>query len=294
MKAKDLLIFNGKRYIIINNVIFINILEGSDVSLDYLNCLVKQKDIITDEGNIVEVFELSNNIADEYFDEWARHFRQQYCNDNIIDSLVNGTGLTRKEFLLKMKFPDKSNDFGPATRSGDFCELLISDYLEYTLKYYVPRERYQVKFNRNSSTQGTDVIALKMIYDIKDDPKDELVTFEVKGQATHGKAKNRLQDAVNDSFKDSVRKGECLSAIKQRFIEKNDIEKAIFIERFQNKPDRPYIEKTGAAAIHESETFSTDLTKTVSTKGEKLWMIVIKRENLMDLIHELYRRAAQC
>lgn len=259
----------------------------------YLSCLIKIKEIYTDDGEIVEVFELLSNIDDGMFNEWATYFRQNYCADDMLDLLINGTGMTKQEYLLSRKFPDAKEDFGPGTRSGDFAELLISDYLEFTLGYVVHRERYKNKFNRNSSTQGTDVIGFKCL-GTKPSLEDEFITFEVKAQASGRTAKNRLQEAIDDSYKDAIRKGETLSALKQIYIEKGNYEKASQVERFQNKPDRPYKEKYGAAAVHDTTTYSEQLIKSVKTKSEKRWMIVVKRDNLMSLVHRLYEVAAQC
>ena len=258
--------------------------------MEYLSSLKKIEDIITDEGEIVEVFELLSNIDDVVFTEWATHFRQNYCPDNMLNLLISGTGMTKQEYLLSQKFPDAKDGFGPGTRSGDFAELIISDYLEFTLGYVVLRERYKNKFNRNSSTQGTDVIGFKLL-GTKPSPDDEFITFEVKAQAS-GYAKNRLQDAIDDSYKDAIRKGETLSALKQIYIEKGNYEKASQVERFQNKPDRPYTERFGAAAVHDTTTYSEALIKKVELNGSKRWMIVIKRDNLMNLVHKLYEVAS--
>ena len=259
--------------------------------MKYLNSLIKIKDITTDEGEVVEVFELLPNIHDVAFNEWATCFRQNYCADDILDMLINGTGMTKQEYILSKKFPDAKEGFGPGTRSGDFAELLISDYLEFTLGYVVHRERYKNKFNRNSSTQGTDVIGFKL-HGTKPSPDDEFITFEVKAQASGKEVKNRLQDAVDDSHKDAIRKGETLSALKQIYIEKGNYEKASQVERFQNKPDRPYTERYGAAAVHDTTTYTEALIKKVKLNGSKRWMIVIKRDNLMDLVHRLYEEAS--
>ncbi len=261
--------------------------------MKYLNYLTKIKDMTTAEGEVVEVFELSSAIDEAVFGEWAAHFRQNYCRDELLELVVHGTDLTKEEYLLAHKFPDKSEGFGPGTRSGDFAELLVSDYLEFTLGYHVHRERYKNKFNRNSSTQGTDVIAFKT-RGIKPSADDEFLTFEVKAQASGKVAQNRLQDAVADSYKDAIRKGETLSALKQIYIEKGEVGKANQVERFQNKPDRPYTERYGAAAVHDTTTYSETLIKDVKVSGSKRWMIVIKRDNLMSLVHKLYEVAAQC
>ena len=100
------------------------------INMSYLDSLVKIKDINTNEGEIVEVFELLPNIDDEAFNEWAIFFRQNYCADDMLELLVRGTGMTKQQYLLAHKFPDAKGGFGPATRSGDFSELLISDYLD--------------------------------------------------------------------------------------------------------------------------------------------------------------------
>ena len=270
-----------------------HIILNKDDIMRYLNSLIKLKDITTNEGEVIEVFELSSSIDDIAFREWAIHFRQNYCSDELLDLLVRGTGMTKQDYLLSQKFPDSNGGFGPGTRSGDFAELLISDYLEFSFGYIVHRERYKHKFNRNSSTQGTDVIGFKLV-GAKPSSDDEFVTFEVKAQASGKEAKNRLQDAVDDSYKDAVRKGETLSALKQIYIEKGNFEKASQVERFQNKPDRPYKEEYGAAAVHDTKTYSELLIKDVKLNGEKRWMIVIKRDNLMNLIHRLYEVASQC
>ena len=259
--------------------------------MKYLDYLEKKENITTNEDEQVEVFQLSNGIDEDAFDEWSEAFRQNYCSDSILELLVKGTGQTKEEYLLSKKFPDKTEGFGPGTRSGDFAELLIADYLEFCLGYTVHRERYKNKFNRSSSTQGTDVIGFKIL-GVKDSTDDELVTFEVKAQASGTKPDHRLQDAIDDSLKDPIRKGETLSALKQLYIEKNNFSKALQVERFQNKPDRPYLEKYGSAAVHDTKTFSEATIKEVSLKGSKRWLIVMHRDNLMELVHELYKRAA--
>ncbi len=261
--------------------------------MQYLKYLLQLPDIITNNGDIIEVFELKSDIDDLSLEEWANNFRQNYCSDDILDLLIDGTNMSKEEYLLSQKFPDKTDGFGPGTRSGDFGELLVSDYLEFIIGYTVPRERYKNKFNRSTSTQGTDVIAYR-ISGTPNDPNDELVTFEVKTQASGNAPKERLQNAIDDSFKDPIRKGETLSALRQLYIEKGKCDKAQEIRRFQNKPDYPYTEKYGAAAVHDSQTFCEEQLKAVDLKGSSRWLIVIRRDNLMKLVHDLYERASKC
>lgn len=192
----------------------------------YLNSLIKIKEITTDEGEVVEVFELLTNIDDTAFKEWATCFRQNYCADNMLDMFVSGTGMTKQQYLLAYKFPNASEGFGPATRCGDFTELLISDYLEFSLGYIVHRERYRNRFNSNSSTQGTDVVAFK-ITGGKPSIDDEFVTFEVKAQASGRDAKNCLQNAVNDSLERRTK----LNVFKTSLIDhiRNDMAQQLYM-----------------------------------------------------------------
>lgn len=263
----------------------------------FLDSLKKEKDISISSGQNVEVYVLEDIANEIALGEWATHFRQNYCVDELIDSLRDGTGYSRKEYLMNLKFPDKSEGFGPGTRSGDFAELLVSDFLEYVHGFEVPRDRYNCKFNRNSSTQGTDVIGLKMLSG-EATVDDELVVFEVKSLASKSQVKNRLQDAVDDSKKDYLRKAETLNAIKQKALERGDKARVEKVRRFQNEIDRPYTMRYGAAAVYDLDAYSEQALSTTVAHSDGIhvvdWLIVVKRKDLMTLIHEIYERAADC
>lgn len=231
---------------------------------------------------------------------WAKHFRNHYCDDNEIDELREGTGLSRTEYLLKVKLPVQKptaphERTGPATRSGDFTEILVSDFLEFILNYWVPRTRYEFKVNPNLSENGSDVIGFKFSSD-KNTKNDELIVYEVKGSLTGSKPSNRLQVAVTDSDKDRFRVAESLNAIKQRLKLKGLQKDVPKVQRFQNPSDRPYKEKYGAASVLTNTMYSeAELSKT-DTKGNvnssSLSLLVIKGDDLMTLAHFLYQRAA--
>lgn len=265
--------------------------------MEYLKWLKKEKRINISTGEPVDIYVLELINDPVVIKEWADHFRNNYCKDTMIDIYRDSTGLSRKEYLIKYKFPDKSFGFGPGTRSGDFAELLISDYLEYTKGYYVPKDRYNSKFNRNTSSQGTDVIGLKL-FDDKKTPNDEMIVFEVKSKATKTISDNRLQDAINDSYKDYIRKGETLNAINQRAIDCGNMEKSSLVSRFMNEIDRPYKMTYGVAAVYDELAYSESVCMSSSTiVGKAITvskLIVVKREDLMKLITEIYEKAADC
>lgn len=263
----------------------------------HLNWLVDTgKQINTADGKPVRVMELKHANDHTVLSAWAKHFRNQYCRDDQIDDLCRGTKLNRAEYLRKIKFPDESAAPGPSIRAGDFGEVLVADYLEFVLEFWLPRTRYDNKVARNESTKGTDTIGFKVVATGHDDPKDALALFEAKAQFTGNKPSGRLQAAVDGSAKDEIRKAESLNAIKQRLLDRGDAEEVQTVERFQNPEDRPYSEEYGAVALLSSSVFSEkDVAATTAAAhpyAGNLTLIVIHGPELMSLVHELYQRAA--
>ncbi len=263
----------------------------------HIKWLVSTKDNIkTVDGKTIEIWEFHHEEDDEILSAWAKHFRNHYCLDTEIDDLRKGYGYSRAEYLFKIKFPDESQTPGPSIRSGDFSEVLVADYLQYILKFWVPRTRYCDKTIRNESIKGCDIIGFKIIYSEKDSPDDILAIYEAKAQFSGQTAKPRLQDAIDNSIKDKIRKGESLNAIKQRLLYKGDHTDVKTVERFQNEEDKPYKEVSGAAALFSSSVYDKKIIKSSDTSkhpnSDNLKLIVIYGEDLMNLAHELYRRAA--
>lgn len=253
------------------------------------------KNITSPDGENIEVLEFKHEKDETVLSLWAKHFRQHYCLDEEIDFFRQGFGYSKTEYLNIIKFPDSSPP-GPSIRSGDFSEILVADYLEFVLNYWVPRTRYGSKTVSNESTKGCDILAFKFISDGEVSPEDTLAIFEAKAQFSGRNPTSRLQDAVNDSVKDQARKGESLNAIKQQLFHKNKLQEAIKIDRFQNPIDNPYIENSGAVALFSSNLFEPTIISNTLTKHHpnksNLNLLVIHGEDMMSLVHELYRRAA--
>jgi hypothetical protein len=252
--------------------------------------------IPTADGLVAEVWKLEPENDQAVLSAWAKHFRQHYCEDALLDTLRQGTGLSRAQFLEQVKFPHATDAPGPSIRSGDFAEILIADYVEFKLRYWCPRQlRYDMKWNRNESTKGCDVLGFKFVQSGQVSPADELFVFEVKARLSGNAAVNRLQDAVDDSAKDPLREGMTLNALKQRCIEREDDEAAEKIERFQNMADRPFTRLNGAGAVLSMEAYDPDLlaqtTTTHHPNASALKLIVVKGDALMPLVHTLYEIA---
>jgi hypothetical protein len=250
----------------------------------------------TSDGSDVQVWEFQHGGDDAVLSAWAQHFRNHYCFDTEIDCWRKGYKWTRTDYLNKIKFPDPKHAPGPSIRAGDFGEVLVADFLEFLLGYWVPRTRYGDKDIRNESTKGSDIIGFKIVTDGKTSPKDTLAIFEAKAQFSGTKAKDRLRDAIDGSAKDIARKAESLNAIKQRLHSRSELDDAGKIERFQNEVDHPYQEIYGAVALFENTLFDKKLVTSVDSSTHPssgdLMLLVIKGEKMMPLVHELFRRAA--
>ncbi|MBU4502113.1 MAG: DUF1837 domain-containing protein [Nanoarchaeota archaeon] len=254
------------------------------------------KRLRTPDGKDVEIWEFKHNNDDAVFSAWAKHFRNHYCFDTEIDILRCGTGYSRSEYLTNIKLPDSSVAPGPSIRAGDFGEILVADYLQYILGYSVPRRRYAEKSVRNESTKGCDIIGFKYFHNGMDEKDDVLAIFEAKTQFSGTIANPRLQDAVNDSTKDQIRKAESLNAIKQHYVKQNLIDDVEKIARFQNLEDRPYREIYGAVALFSTQVLNETKIAETKTKhhphAKELVLLVFHGNDMMTLVHELYRRVA--
>lgn len=258
----------------------------------HLNWLVKSSTRLqTKDGHEVNIFDLLHSTDDETLSLWAKHLRNHYCDDYAIDELRGPTGLSRKEYLIKLKFPDRGS-----IQSGDFSEILIADYIQFCLNYIVPRTRYDRKINKNTPSHGIDILAFRILNQEKDFTNDKLLTCEVKA-ALQKNNSDTLIKAIDGSKNDlTIRKAESLNAMRQRLKDRNRQSEVENVDRFQNYADRPYRLISGAACVHSNHTWQDKVVTQTNAGGHpnqnNLFLMVIKGEQLMDLVHNLFRRAA--
>ncbi len=274
--------------------------------LPHMNWLKKRKRSYTTAcGKNIEVWDFVHTSQPNALSTWATHFRNHYCLDEQID-VMRGSK-SRADFLNDLKFPASSGGLGPATRAGDFGEILVADFLQWIQGFWVPRVRWSSKIIRNESSKGSDVIGFRVIAQDEISKLDTLAVFETKTKFS-ATTKNRLQDAINDSAKDHIRLAESLNFIKQKMLDQGRFEDVQKVERFQNPTDFPYQEIYGAAEIMSSE-FEDELELSQSTSLEvprkagstefaphpnkdSLKIIVISGLTMMQLVHNLYKLAA--
>ncbi|MCG7988308.1 MAG: DUF1837 domain-containing protein [Candidatus Thiodiazotropha weberae] len=269
------------------------------MTLAYLSCLERTDTLATFEGIEVPVWTLSLSDDEVTLSQWATHFRNHYCLDSELDTLRAGTGLSRKDFLTNLVFPDRSEAPGPAIRAGDFAEVLVSDYLEYFSGYWVPRDKYSEKAVRNESVKGADVVGFHLTDGNAEsnNPEDVFIAFEVKAKLRANTYEGTLQDAVNHSEKDSLRKALTLNAAKRRLIRQGRDNEALLVQRFQNPTDHPYSYRSGAAAVisdesYDSEKIALETDVSEHSNANQLDLLVIHGADLMDLVTALFDRAA--
>lgn len=263
----------------------------------HLNFLKKVANPVkTANGLDCEIWELTISSTDPILSEWAKEFRKNYCLDSELDLLRKGTGRSRSEYLNDFVFPHKNKAPGPSIRAGDFAELLVADYVEHVLGYWVPRGKYAEKGSNDESVKGVDVLGFKVTNSSKPTPADSMLTFEVKAQLSGGKYNNRLQTAVDDSAKDFMRSGITLAALKRRLHVAGRNAEVQLVERFQSPADCPYAFNFGAAAVLSDNAFDPQalgLTKTANhSNSAALKLVAISGCNLMNLVHVLYQKAA--
>lgn len=251
----------------------------------YIDYLKLEEIICNDEGNEIEIFHLDIRDDPEIFTEWAKQFRRNYCSDEILELMTTKIGIESSNYLNEYKLPSV-----PSTKSGDFGEILVSDFLQYFKDYLVPRTRFNSRVNKDRPTLGSDTLGYK--YNPEEPHNAEVIVIEVKSSASgknDSKAKNKLQEAINDSNKDFERVAMSIVASYEKLLF-SDQKEADIVSRFLNIIENPFKITYGAAAIHSNTSFDLETIRGVITKNhsgcEKLRLLVIHSEKLMDFINK--------
>jgi hypothetical protein len=262
------------------------------------------KSIPYSSGEEIQVYKLNSELLDDNnLNNWALGLRDNYIEEILLDPLVKGTGLTKREFLEKNIFPSHQNRLGASTMSGEFGEILVYDYINFTLKHYVTRTRYLEKVNPDMPVSGSDVIGYQVKNIDKPSRTDHLIVAEVKTRSSKSGNKQSLcektvKDAIEHSVKDRVRLGESLNAEKRRLFNRSRIEEAKIVERFQNKTDNPFTIDFFAVAVLDSDLYSDqvvlDVVNSQHENVKSTSILIIHSKELMLFLRDLYRRACSC
>jgi hypothetical protein len=262
------------------------------------------KSIPISSGEEIQIYKLNSELLDDNsLNNWALGLRDNYVEEILLESLVQGTGLTQKEFLEKNIFPNHQNNLGASTMSGEFGEILVYDYINFVLKHYITRTRYLEKVNPDMPVSGSDVIGYKVKSINKPSKSDHLIVAEVKTRSSKVGNKNRscektVKDAIEHSIKDRVRIGESLNAEKRRLLNRSRNDEAKIVERFQNKTDNPFTLDFFAVAVLDNELYSDQVVlDVVNSQHENIKstnILIIHSKELKLFLRDLYRRACLC
>lgn len=151
------------------------------------------KSIPYSSGKEIQVYKLNNELlSDSILNSWVSGLRNNSVEESLLEPLIKGTGLIKQEFLEKNIFPSHQNSLGASTMSGEFGEILVYDYINFTLKHYVTRTRYLEKVNPNMPVSGSDVIGYQVKNIDKPSKTDHLIVAEVKTRSSKSGNKKSL------------------------------------------------------------------------------------------------------
>ena len=263
----------------------------------YINWITEESGVVLEDGTPLVCYTLDYKLDDCVFDEWALHLRKHYITDSELDESVSVNGLSIKQYLKEYVIPQKSDEFGPSSRSNDITEILVSDLLEFVFSYKVPRCKQQNRSGKTQSEHGTDIIAYKFYKNDKTpSKKDKLIAAEVKAKLTSTDA-DAIIDAATDSKKDEHRFAHTLDYYRKKLRSLGNTFEANEVARFQQKTENDYkITLLGAAVSSQ-----TDIPGKVimGITGEQLCLknnqkiFYIHGKKLMDLAHIVYERCVK-
>lgn len=252
----------------------------------YINWFTKNTTpVIISTGEIVVVYSINHIVDDIILDEWAKHLLYQYCDNTTITSEALACGKTVENYIKEDVLPNR-----PMNLSGNFAEMLFSDFVEFVLGYNVSRYKYFELSTPNSSPNGIDLIALK--FDNNNHVNDVALFMEIKARLKETNF-NKLQEAINDITKrDDKDFALALNAAKRKLKARGENQEALQFERFQNPAENPFKKILAAGAITQSiHCSSTDCIGISVPDGSNIKLHIIHADDLWNLAKDLYRRA---
>ncbi|MCH4009647.1 hypothetical protein [Companilactobacillus sp.] len=269
----------------------------------FADFFIQKDDMKTDDGHVVRNVNLDIPMSNHgVLTEWAQDFRRRYIEDDDLKEEVESTGSSNAiEYLDNYIYPDKTS-VSRNVRTGDFGEIMVADYLMYVRRFWVPSliDRYQGKHNKNKSTMGADLLAIKIVKSDEFNENDELCVCEVKsGLSKSTRVNERLQQAVDDVSQDDVetknaRTSVTLSATKMRLKKNRNVPKNEYkkITRFENILEKPFKITYLAAAVVDSTKNKRDAINKVvlnnSPHGDKLKLLILHGSDFDGLKNILY------
>lgn len=226
----------------------------------YINWFVENSNIILEDGIPITCYRLDYEMDEDVYCEWALHLRQHYESDDELIESLDITKMDIKQYLRTHVIPQRSDPFGPTSRSNDFTEIMISDLLEFIQGYTVPRCKQRNRSGKTQSEHGTDIIAYK--YDkqnTRSSSTDELLVVEVKAGLSSDKYDPILNAVADSNAYDEVRHTHTLNFYRKKLRCINNKQQSDEVARFQKKSECDYIIVYMAAAIISRQQIDNDI-----------------------------------
>lgn len=264
----------------------------------YINWFVAESAVTFQDGVPLSCYKLDYKADEAVFDEWALHIRRHYESDSDLKDSLSATGMSAEQYLKTYVIPQRSDPFGPTSRSNDFTEIMISDLLEFVQGYTVPRCKQDNRSGKASSEHGTDILAYRYHSPAKrPNPRDELIAVEVKAGLSSD-SYDPIEKAVADSQKyDAVRYAHTLNFYRKSLRYKQQLGQAEEIARFQQKSEHDFVLSYIAAAVISREDIPDNIISDIRGQDLRLQkdhcVFLVHGKTLMSLAHQIYERCIQ-
>jgi len=215
-------------------------------------------------------------------------FRKCYVNDSKLNRNIEKLYLDIED-IIKSYIPDKGN-----IMAGEFGEIL---------SYFLMKEKYlplrlngplkwRLKTDRNRAIQYCDVVLFHKKHENHPNDDDLIVVVESKMKATNNRSYHPIQNAIDGSIDDSVRRlAITLSWLKDKYIQNSLQEKVEYINRFiQSTEYGEYRKHFKAIAVIDSELLDEELRKVINLENfdQNHHLIIITFNGLKSIYQKVY------
>lgn len=252
----------------------------------YIEWFVKNpEEIKLDTGESLVVYSINHQVDDSILDEWGKHISQHYIDDYRAEERAHKLKVSKEEYL-------KSNWFDLAGKdiSGNFAEIVFSDFIEFVLGFQVPR--YKLFNNYPGNPQhGIDLFGFK--FNEKDSTKDIVNFMEVKAVLSK-KDYSTISSSVEDINKRTDKQfALILENAHEKLFSLGCFDEVTMIERFQDSEKQCIrLKSSGAITISDTCT-SDDFIGLKVTNGLDVMIHLIHGNDLLNVAKDLYRRACK-
>lgn len=255
----------------------------------YINWLIKNDGefkLKTNES--VNVYSINHEHDEEILDEWGKHISQHYISNDQAEQRASQLKIPKYDYMFKFWLDLAGKDI-----SGNFAEIVFSDYLEYVLNFEVPRYKLFNNYPGNPQ-QGIDLVGFKFFNNDKTySPNDAVNFMEVKAALSRTDYKTITNSIDDINKRTDVHYALILENAHEKLRSFGCFDEVALIERFQDSEKQCVKIKSSGALTISSANFENDFLGLSVTNGKNVTIHLIHGIDLLDLAKDLYRRACK-